>query len=134
MLTTIDMIIKSLPAIVMLIIFFWGMKRIYRALASDVTDTNAASALASALSETADVQDGKTSFSRTAGAIGALAMASFFAGLGVWVLLSIGTVGNVGDSLKGLSQYFLSGTALYAPYAVNRISGAVSSFAKTTIS
>jgi len=125
-----NLAINLLPAFVMLVIFIWGMKRIYSALNYVVASGTEQPALVKVLSEPADVEEGKTSFSRTAGAIGALAMASFFSGLGVWVLLSVGTDADVSTKLAGISNYFLSGTALYAPYAVNRISNTISNFAK----
>lgn len=67
-------------------------------------------------------KSGSGSFSRIAGAIGALALAAFFAGVSYWALHALFADGEL-SKLQDLSQFFLVGSALFAPYAFNQIRG-----------
>lgn len=74
------------------------------------------------------------SFSRVAGSIGAVAMAAFFAGLGVWSFFAINDTtlypagGDLNEQVSLISRiselgtFFAAGSALFLPYAFNRIS------------
>lgn len=72
----------------------------------------------------ADGAPGKNSFSRTAAAIGAFGLTAFFVGTGYWVLFTLffGKSADLKD-LDELGVYFLSGSALFAPYAFNQLKG-----------
>lgn len=61
------------------------------------------------------------SFSRTAGAIGGMALAAAVIGIAYWVLYALFYEANL-DKLEGLGTFFLSGSALFAPYAFNQLS------------
>lgn len=62
----------------------------------------------------------KPSFSRLAGAVGSMGLAAVFIGIGYWVIFAL--FNNVDlNRLDGLGTYFLSGSALFAPYAFNQL-------------
>ena len=64
----------------------------------------------------------KGSFSRTAGAFGAMALAASLVGISYWIVFDL--FYNSGSNLKNLQSagwYFLAGAALFAPYAFNQL-------------
>ncbi len=66
--------------------------------------------------------DKKTgSFSRVAGAVGTIAIAATFVGLGYWIVYSLFFKQPLED-LAETGVYFLAGAALFAPYAFNQLS------------
>lgn len=76
----------------------------------------------------ATLDDGKTpapqqsSYSRVAGMIGATVLAVFLWAFGNIVLyLSMTNPAGVTEVLSGVGSYFLAGSALFAPYAVNQL-------------
>lgn len=77
------------------------------------------------LSEKDGDKAGTTSFSRVAGLIGAVVLSTFFWGLAnVLLQRSFGPPADIAaikDILANLSNYFLYGSALFAPYAFNQI-------------
>jgi hypothetical protein len=68
-----------------------------------------------------DPSEQKGSFSRTAGAVGAAGMASFTIGFGYWILYAL-FFGQSLAVLRDVRWYFLSGSALFFPYAFNQLS------------
>jgi hypothetical protein len=62
----------------------------------------------------------KPSFSRLAGAVGSMGLAAVFIGIGYWVIFALFNNGDL-NKLDGLGTYFLSGSALFAPYAFNQL-------------
>lgn len=62
------------------------------------------------------------SFSRISGAIGAIVLAAFFAGVSYWALFTLFNNGDL-KKLADLGTFFLVGSALFAPYAFNQIKG-----------
>jgi hypothetical protein len=66
--------------------------------------------------------DGKGSFSRTAGFIGAIGMSSVFIGIGYWVTYALFFHPDQLGYLKSTAYYFGAGSALFFPYAFNQIS------------
>ena len=68
-----------------------------------------------------------TSYSRVAGILGAIVLATFFWAIGNIILYkefacASGACGtDVKDLVSGVSSYMLSGAALFAPYAVNQL-------------
>lgn len=70
--------------------------------------------------------DGKAnlsgSFSRTAGAIGAMGLAATTIGIGYWLVYSLFYDPSPLSELRNIGWYYLSGSALFAPYAFNRLS------------
>lgn len=65
----------------------------------------------------------KGSFSRTAGAFGAMALAAAATGISYFVVFDL--IMNKGADLAALQNagwFFLSGSALFAPYAFNQLS------------
>ena len=73
-------------------------------------------------SEDAKQGPGKGSFSRLAGAVGAMAIAATFVGIGYWAIEALFFEPENLDSLEKLRVYFLVGSALFAPYAFNKLS------------
>lgn len=76
------------------------------------------------------------SFSRVAGSIGAVALAAFFAGLSVWIFFALNDHQLYPESgaedaerkplidrVSDLGTFILAGSALFIPYAFNRLSG-----------
>lgn len=64
-----------------------------------------------------------TSYSRVAGLIGSIIIATFFWSIGnVVIFKSFSNVGEVGSFVKDIWPYLLSGSALFAPYAFNQLS------------
>ena len=64
----------------------------------------------------------KGSFSRTAGAFGAMALAASLVGISYCIIFDL--FYNSGSNLKNLQSagwYFLAGAALFAPYAFNQL-------------
>ena len=78
--------------------------------------------LASLLGEPGDNGPVKNSFSRVAGSIGAFGLAAIFIGVGYWALYTLffGEANEL-ENMKDLGIYFLSGSALFAPYAFNQL-------------
>jgi len=66
-----------------------------------------------------------TSYSRLSGYIGSIVLACFLWAVGNYVLYASFFDPNADDIpkyLQSISSYFLSGAALFAPYAVNKLS------------
>jgi hypothetical protein len=64
-----------------------------------------------------------TSYSRVAGFIGAVVMACFLWALGNILLFdAINSPTTITTLLSSMSTYFLTGSALFAPYAFNQVS------------
>lgn len=63
------------------------------------------------------------SFSRIAGAFGSIALAVAVIGVSYWLIYTLfyGNMDNL-DKLKEAGWFFLSGSALFAPYAFNQLS------------
>lgn len=110
------------PVAGMVLVLIWGLRLLSKILLSSKTDTATQPMIASALTE--KNADGEpASFSRVAGAIGAVALASFMAGLGLWIFFGINATEDVLiERLESLGTYFLGGAALFAPYAFNQLS------------
>jgi hypothetical protein len=63
-----------------------------------------------------------TSFSRTAGAVGAMVLACLFWAIGnVVVYKLLAAPDGLADQLKATAGFFITGAALFAPYAVNQL-------------
>lgn len=62
------------------------------------------------------------SFSRTSGAIGTMGLAAVLVGVGYWLIYGLFYEAQLGV-LKDAGWFFLSGSALFAPYAFNQLSG-----------
>lgn len=61
------------------------------------------------------------SFSRVAGALGAVGLAATFVAIGYWVVYQF-YFGTDLDKITKLSTYFLAGSALFIPYGFNKLS------------
>ena len=123
--STIQSLSYLLAVIAMTGVLIWGLKHVSRELGR-VNPTTHRTLMAEALSEkesTGEKADEQTSFSRVAGALGAVGIAATFVGIGYWALhgLFFGTTAELGK-ISSLSTYFLSGSALFIPYAFNKIS------------
>jgi len=106
----------------MIAVLIWGLRMLSRVLFETRQPTDDTSLIASALTEKS-AENEPTSFSRVAGAIGAVSLAAFMAGLGLWVFFAISDQdATMIDRLSKLSTYFLGGAALFAPYAFNQLS------------
>ena len=108
-------------------VLIWGLKIIAKALESPTANNAVGGAgqplirtvLAEPPSETGEAGV-KGSFSRTAGAIGAMGMAAVTIGVGYWILHEL-FFGKELSKLADARWYFLSGSALFFPYAFNQL-------------
>lgn len=114
--------------IVMTIILFRGISVIISS--AETTKDTDRSLLMEALSEKSVVSSGEDkavtvgkigSFSRTAGAFGAMALASAVIGVSYWLVYALFYDGDL-EAIQKTSWFFLSGSALFAPYAFNKLS------------
>lgn len=63
-----------------------------------------------------------TSYSRVAGLVGALVLATFFWGIGNAVIYgAINDPNNVATMLNGVSSFIIGGASLFLPYAANQV-------------
>lgn len=63
----------------------------------------------------------EASFSRVAGAMGAIGIAATFVGISYWILHTLFfDISNL-TNLQGLDTYFLAGSAMFLPYAFNQV-------------
>ena len=124
-----------IAVVVMTIVLFWGLRIIAWALMrapnpvpiskDDTRSIPTGQPLAyTVLAEEPDPATGefKGSFSRTAGAFGAMALAATLVGISYWMIFDL--FNNNGANLKDLQSagwYFLAGAALFAPYAFNQL-------------
>lgn len=110
------------PIVGMIAVLIWGLRLLSRVLFENRQSSDNTSLIASALTEKS-AENEPTSFSRVAGSIGAVSLAAFMAGLGLWVFFAISDEdATMIDRLSKLSTYFLGGAALFAPYAFNQLS------------
>jgi hypothetical protein len=114
--------------VVMTVLLFRGISVIIAS--AEVRKETQRSLLMEALSEKTivSVGDEKTapagkvgSFSRTAGAFGAMSLAAAVIGVAYWMVYALFYDQDV-KVLKEASWFFLSGSALFAPYAFNQLS------------
>jgi hypothetical protein len=94
-------------------VLIWGLKMIHKSMENKLPDM---------LSEKTGSKAGTPSFSRLAGAVGTMGLAAALIGVGYWSIYTLFADGDL-SRLQGLSTYFLSGSALFAPYAFNQLSG-----------
>jgi hypothetical protein len=93
----------------------------------DSNNVNGQTVLQQALSEKPSPAPGggtaptEPSFSRVAGAIGALGIAAAFVGIGYWILHALFFVKSDLANIDGLRTYFLAGAAMFLPYAFNQL-------------
>ena len=117
------LIVFILSNFVMTIALFWGLWTIIE-LARQKKGSGH-SILQEAVSEKSvqiDEQSGKIgSFSRVAGAFGALALAVAVIGISYWLVYALFYAEDIAV-LKQAGWFFLSGSALFAPYAFNQLS------------
>lgn len=101
----------------------WGLKHLSRLLTSTGKPSDGATFVRLALSEKGrDDGDGPLpSFSWIAGSIGALSLVATFVAVGYWTLYALYLDGDL-QRLKDLWWFFLAGSALFLPYAFNRLS------------
>jgi hypothetical protein len=125
-----------IATIVMTIVLLWGLKIISWALMQSpkpipLKGEGTAPAPPQPLATTIlaespdpDTGDYKGSFSRTAGAFGAMGMAAALVGISYWVIFDLyeDSNGSSLGNLKNAGWYFLAGSALFAPYAFNQLS------------
>ena len=106
----------------MVIVLFWGLRLLSVVLLTPQGKGENPPLIASALTEKSNPQE-PISFSRVAGAIGAISLAAFMAGLGFWIFFAINAKDTTMiDRLQGLSTYFLGGAAMFSPYGFNQLS------------
>lgn len=107
-------------------VLIWGLRNVSREL-SRKDPSGDKTFLAEALSEkngASDALDDKPaepSFSRVAGALGAVGLAATVVAIGYWVVYQL-YFGTDLDKITKLSTYFLAGSALFIPYGFNKIS------------
>lgn len=101
------------------LILAWGIRQAHLII-------NKQGGLANILSEKTDdpakAEGQPTSYSRVSGFVGSMGLASVFIGIGYWVIFMLFADKQI-TNLENLKAYFLSGSALFAPYAFNKISG-----------
>ncbi len=99
--------------IIYTVVLFAGIKALKNAVDGNIKDF-----LREKNQKSGDGSD--KSFSRLAGAIGAMGLSALFIGVGYWVIYILYSGGSL-DQLTGLGKYFLTGSALFAPYAFNQL-------------
>lgn len=108
--------------IVMTVVLIWGLRIISRAL--EATSSSGKPLIKSMLTEPdpglPDLEKG--SFSRTAGAFGAMGLSIATIGMAYWLLYALFISVNDLKNIKDTWPFFLSGSALFAPYAFNQLS------------
>ncbi|MDF3414416.1 hypothetical protein HKX54_08115 [Sulfitobacter sp. M57] len=113
-----------IPVVVSLAVLIWGLRLLSATLLAPV-DGAGRPLIASALTEKNDPQNG-TSFSRVAGAIGSIGLASFVTGLGIWVFFALNNAEIAKppmiEQLSELWPYIGAAGSLFAPYAFNQLS------------
>ena len=110
-----------LPIAITLMVLFWGLRLVSTTLMVP-RDEALKPVISEAFVEKND-PSGKMSFSRVAGSIGSIALASFVTGLGVWIFFAINDPDPTRiQKLSDLWPYIRGGAALFAPYAVNQLS------------
>ncbi|MFY0610994.1 MAG: hypothetical protein JXQ99_05665 [Hyphomicrobiaceae bacterium] len=112
-----------LPPFVAIVILFIGFRVLLQALSGSRKGyDDDAPMIAEVLCEKTDAGL-RMSFSRVAGAIGAIGFAAFFSALGFWVLSALGqNLTTVGDAIGQLWKFFIAAAAFFFPYAVNQLS------------
>ncbi|HLN38263.1 MAG TPA: hypothetical protein VK337_10805 [Xanthobacteraceae bacterium] len=114
-------------------VLIWGLKLLSQELKKPAPNAAGKSLLGAALSEKnaqsatggapGPAQDQPGSFSRLAGAIGAVGIAATFVGIGYWVIYDLfDTKGADLANIGNLKYYFLAGSAMFLPYAFNQLS------------
>ena len=108
-------------------VLIWGLKKISAVM--QLQAGGGATVMREVLSETTEPKEGegqqpqgKGSFSRIAGAIGAVAIAATFVGIGYWAIYALFYEPTHLTHFKDLGTYFLAGSALFFPYAFNQLS------------
>jgi len=74
----------------------------------------------------------KFSFSRFAGAIGAIGFAAVFVSLGFWVLCGLFLVPSILSNFDMIGNYLFAAAVFFFPYTVNQITARFSKPAKTS--
>lgn len=112
-----------LPVLGMIFVLIWGLRLLNTVLMSRHGARADRVMMVEALSEKTEGGQEATSFSRVSGAIGAIALASFFTGLGLWILLKLDSekANDIPTLLNGIWNFIWAGAALFAPYAFNQI-------------
>lgn len=73
-------------------------------------------------SQVAGARPAPTSYSRIAGMVGAVVLATFLWSLGnIIIYMSFGVTTEVKELLESISAFFLAGASLFAPYAFNQL-------------
>ncbi|WP_051563722.1 hypothetical protein [Enterovibrio calviensis] len=122
--------------IIMTFVLIWGLKVIIQTATHK--EPNSQSLLQQSISEkvlpqnkndsdTGDAKEHSTSigsFSRTAGAFGAMALAAATIGISYWLIYALFCQDSesISESLTSVGYFFLAGSALFAPYAFNQLS------------
>lgn len=108
-------------------VLIWGLRKISTVLKAQTAGS--ATVMQEVLSEaggagdgTTPAEPGKGSFSRIAGAVGAMAIAATFVGIGYWAIYSLFFSPTSLTHFKDMGTYFLAGSALFLPYAFNQLS------------
>ena len=108
---------------VMTFVLIWGLRIISRAL--EATNSSGRPLIKSMLTEpdpAPDLNLVKGSFSRTAGAFGAMGLSIATIGMAYWLIYALFLSVNDLKNIKDAWPFFLSGSALFAPYAFNQLS------------
>ncbi len=116
-----------LATVVQTALLIWGLRSLSAILKTQTSENGSTFGVQMLIEKTSDPQDGRIgsnngsgSFSRISGAIGAVVLAAFFAGVSYWAQHALFTGGNL-SKLNDLGTFFLVGSALFAPYAFNQI-------------
>lgn len=123
--------VMYLSLIVYTFVLIWGLKLVKSAFSEPGTvlkllsEENPSSAPATEQEVQQQAQQElatppKPSFSRLSGAVGSMGLAAIFIAIGYWVIYALFNGKNLSD-LDGLGIYFLSGSAIFAPYAFNQL-------------
>ena len=113
-------------------VIIWGFKKVAKFL-NETSDREESVGLRMMMSTTAiSSPTGKSksfetdlSYAKVSGAIGSIAIAALFVGLGYYILFALFTETNesftLATKIDGLQTYFLAGAALFLPFAFEKL-------------
>ncbi|MDY6918631.1 MAG: hypothetical protein SV765_00285 [Pseudomonadota bacterium] len=99
-------------------VLIWGLKLLH----TSFSDPKSISKLLSDRTDNNNEEKWEPNFSKLAGAIGAIGLASIFIAIGYWVIFTLFLPDGDLSRLEDLGIFFLSGSSLFAPYAFNQLS------------
>lgn len=104
-------------------VLIWGLRLIAKALESGPAGEPMIKSILAEDRKAPGEELQKGSFSRTAGAFGAMGLAIATIGMAYWLIYALFFAPSNLASIRETWPYFLCGSALFAPYAFKQLSG-----------